>query len=454
MKERNTSMLEGSIWKNLLKFAFPLFLGNLFQQLYNTVDALIVGHFMDESALAAVTSSGSLIFMLVGFFGGVSAGAGVVIAKHFGAKETDRMKKVMHTAVATGVIVGIFLTIFGILTTPTILKWMDTPDNVLPNSVSYFRVYFLGAIFMVMYNVAVSILQATGDSKHPLYYLITSSITNIILDLLFVGVFKWGVWSAAFATTIAQGVSVCLAYRRLLNVDSPAKIFIKDIKIDKESLKDIIRFGLPSGIQNSIIAVANVVVQSNINGFGDFAMAGCGSYFKVEGFAFLPITCFSMAISTFVGQNLGAKKYDRVKKGALLGIICSVILAEVVGLLIYLFAPQLISMFNDNPEVISFGVRQARTESLFYCVLAFSHCAAGVMRGSGNAKVPMYTMLAAWCIIRIIYVTVMLNFFPNIETIFTAYPVTWSISTLIFGFCLLKTDWIHRFEKLDANKTN
>jgi len=450
--QKESTMTEGVIWKKLLKFAFPLFLGNLFQQLYNTVDALIVGNFMDEAALAAVTSSGSLIFMLVGFFGGVSAGAGVVIAKHFGAKDTDNMKKVMHTAVAAGLIIGAILTAVGVLTTPTILRWMGTPDNVLPNSISYFRVYFYGALFMVMYNISVSIMQATGDSKHPLYFLIISSVTNIILDLLFIGVFKWGVWSAALATTIAQGVSVILSYARLFRVDSPARIYFGQIKIHLQSLKDILRFGLPSGLQNSIIAIANVVVQSNINSFGDIAMAGCGSYFKIEGFAFLPITCFSMAISTFVGQNLGAKQYDRVKKGAIFGIICSVILAEVVGILINVFSPQLIALFDDNPEVIAFGVKQAKLESLFYCVLAFSHCAAGVMRGSGNAKVPMFTMLAAWCVLRITYITVMIHFIPRIEVVFSAYPVTWTVSTVIFAFCLLKTDWIHKFDRIEAKQ--
>ena len=453
MQSGGGTLTEGVIWKKLLMFAFPILLGNIFQQLYNAVDALIVGHFMDNSALAAVTSSGSLIFMLVGFFNGIAIGAGVVIARFYGAKDHQGLKLAVHTDIAFGLVAGVILTILGVSYTPTILQWMGTPENVLPNSISYFRFYFLGAIFVVMYNICVGILQAVGDSKHPLYYLIVSSLLNVVLDLLFVGVFRWGVWSAAFATSLSQGVSVVLCLRRLMKYDTPYRLYLRQIRFHLPTLRNVIRFGLPSGVQNSIIAFANLIVQSNINRFGDAAMAGCGSYAKVEGFAFLPITCFAMALSTFVGQNLGAKQYDRVKKGVRFGVLCSVTLAELVGVAIFFFGNDLVALFGNDPDMVAYGARQARVEALAYFLLAFSHCIAGIMRGAGKATVPMFTMLISWCAIRIIYITVMIRQFNRIEVIFSAYPLTWFISSVIFLVYFLKADWLHNFDRLEGKKS-
>lgn len=453
MQSGEGTLTEGVIWKKLLMFAFPILLGNIFQQLYNAVDALIVGHFMDNSALAAVTSSGSLIFMLVGFFNGIAIGAGVVIARFYGAKDHQGLKLAVHTDIAFGLVAGVILTILGVSFTPTILQWMGTPENVLPNSISYFRFYFLGAIFVVMYNICVGILQAVGDSKHPLYYLIVSSLLNVVLDLLFVGVFRWGVWSAAFATSLSQGVSVVLCLRRLMKYDTPYRLYLRQIRFHLPTLRNVIRFGLPSGVQNSIIAFANLIVQSNINRFGDAAMAGCGSYAKVEGFAFLPITCFAMALSTFVGQNLGAKQYDRVKKGVRFGVLCSVTLAELVGVAIFFFGDDLVALFRNDPDMVAYGARQARVEALAYFLLAFSHCIAGIMRGAGKATVPMFTMLISWCAIRIIYITVMIRQFNRIEVIFSAYPLTWFISSVIFLVYFLKADWLHNFDRLEGKKS-
>ena len=453
MQSGEGTLTEGVIWKKLLMFAFPILLGNIFQQLYNAVDALIVGHFMDNSALAAVTSSGSLIFMLVGFFNGIAIGAGVVIARFYGAKDHQGLKLAVHTDIAFGLVAGVILTILGVSFTPTILQWMGTPENVLPNSISYFRFYFLGAIFVVMYNICVGILQAVGDSKHPLYYLVVSSLLNVVLDLLFVGVFRWGVWSAAFATSLSQGVSVVLCLRRLMKYDTPYRLYLRQIRFHLPTLRNVIRFGLPSGVQNSIIAFANLIVQSNINRFGDAAMAGCGSYAKVEGFAFLPITCFAMALSTFVGQNLGAKQYDRVKKGVRFGVLCSVTLAELVGVAIFFFGNDLVALFGNDPGMVAYGARQARVEALAYFLLAFSHCIAGIMRGAGKATVPMFTMLISWCAIRIIYITVMIRQFNRIEVIFSAYPLTWFISSVIFLVYFLKADWLHNFDRLEGKKS-
>lgn len=442
-----TLLTEGTIWKKIIAFAFPLFLGNVFQQLYNMADSLIVGNFIDSDALAAVSSSGSVIFLLVGFFNGISVGAGVVIARYYGARDTEKVERAIHTTVAFGLAAGILMTIIGIFLTPQILIWMATPAEVLPNSILYFRIYFCGSLAFVLYNIFVGILQAVGDSRHPLIYLIISSITNIILDLLFVAVLHLGVGSAAAATIISQFISALLCFIRLVRTKEEYRIQVRKIRFDMFMLKQVIRNGLPTGVQNSIIAFANIVVQSNINAFGKMAVAGCGAYSKIEGFGFLPINCFAMALTTFISQNLGARQYDRVKKGARFGILCSVTLAEIIGILIYIFSPILIAAFNSDPEVIAFGVTQAHTVTLFYCLLAYSHCLAGIFRGSGRSIVPMVVMMVCWCVIRVSYITIIVRFIPVINVIFWAYPLTWSLSTIIFTIYYFKSDWIHNYEK-------
>ena len=449
MNDKN-ALTEGVIWKKMLLFALPVFLGNVFQQFYNAFDSWCVGNFLGEDALAAVSSSGSLIFMLIGFFNGVAMGAGVLIARCYGAKDYDAMEKAIHTDVAFGLCAGVVLSILGVTFSPVILRWMGTPEDVMPQSVSYFRYYFCGSVFSVSYNIFVGIHHAVGDSRHPLYYLILSTCINVVLDLLFVGVFRLGVGSAALATTISQGVSALLCCVHLMKVDAPYRLYLKKIRFHWDSLKNIIRFGLPSGVQNSVIAFANLVVQTNINSFGKAAMAGCGSYAKIEGFAFLPVTCFTQALSTFVGQNLGAKKYDRVKKGVAFGVACSCTMAELIGVVSYLFAPQLIAFFNDSPQVVEYGVRHMRTICLFYCLLALSHCIAGVLRGAGKAMVPMVTMLSCWCAIRVTYVTVALRFVNELTTVSWAYPITWTCSSIAFLVYFFKADWMHGFDRLET----
>ena len=444
------SLTQGSIWKCMLLFALPVFLGNLFQQFYNAFDSWCVGNYIGEDALAAVGSSGSLIFMMVSFFNGMSMGAGVVIARLFGAREYDPMRKAIHTAIVFGLVTGIVLTAVGVGFTPVILRWMGTPEDVLPQSIRYFRWYFAGAVFIVMYNIFVGILHAVGDSRHPLYYLMFSTVINIILDMLFVAVLGFGVGSAAVATTISQGISALLCCIHLVRIDAPYKVSLKEIRFEKKSLMDIIRYGLPSGVQNSVISLANVVVQANINSFGKAAMAGCAAYSKLEGFAFLPVMCFTQALSTFVGQNLGAHQHSRVKKGVWFGLGCSCVMAEIIGLLSYFFAPQLIGLFNDSADVIGYGVRHMQAISLFYCLLAFSHCMAAVMRGAGKATVPMFTMLACWCVFRVTYITVAVRFINELTTVSFAYPITWTLSSIVLFVYFCKADWIHNFDRLEA----
>lgn len=428
-------------------FALPIFLGQLLQQLYNVVDSIVVGRVLGKEALAAVSSSGNLIFLIVGFVNGLFMGSGVIIGKRYGAKEDNGVKIAAHTSVGFGLIMGIVLTAVGIVITPILLRLMKTPSDVLPNSILYFRIYFCGGLGIVMYNTCCGIFQAMGDSKHPLYYLITSAVTNTLLDILFVKFLNFGIAGAAAATAISQFLSATLAFTKLTKVDGPHRIVIRDIRIDRPTLAAELKLGLPTGVQNSVIAIANVIVQSNINTFGSDAMAGCGSFAKLEGFAFLPITSFSMALTTFISQNLGAKKYDRAKKGSRFGLVSGIVLSELIGVTFYLFAPTFISLFTSEPSVIDIGTLQAHTETLFFFLLAWSHCMAGILRGAGKTSVPMIVMLVCWCLIRITYITVALRFFPTIRTIFWAYPLTWSLSSIIFTVYYLKADWIHAFEK-------
>ena len=307
-KKPTTLMTEGVIWKKIIAFAVPIFFGNLFQQLYNTADSLIVGNFVGSDALAAVSSSGNLIFLMVGFFSGIAMGAGVVIARYYGARSTQEVSLAVHTLVAFGLAAGVALTVAGVMATPQILIWMGTPETVFPKSVLYFRIYFAGSLGFVMYNVFVGILQSVGDSKHPLIYLIISSITNVLLDLLFIAVFGMGVGAAALATILSQFASALLCLWRLMRTNEEYRIELRKIRFDGNMMRQVISNGLPAGVQNSIIALANVVVQSNINVFGMTAVAGCGAYSKIEGFGFLPITCFALSMTTFISQNLGAKE--------------------------------------------------------------------------------------------------------------------------------------------------
>ena len=437
-------MTSGSISKRMIFFALPLLLGNLFQQLYNTVDSLIVGNFLGSSALAAVSSSGSLIFMLIGFLSGISSGAGVVVSRYFGAEDKNNVHCAVHTTVAFGLVAGVLMTAIGVLLSPQILIWMGTPKSVMPGSTIYLQIYFSGSLGFVMYNIFVGILQAVGDSRHPLYYLMISSVINLILDILFIEVFHTGIGGAALATVISQMFSAILCFIQLLRTNDSYKLQITKIRFDSRMLGQIIRIGLPSGVQNSIIAFANVVVQSYINAFGEMAMAGYGAYSKIEGFAFLPINSFTMAMTTFVGQNIGAGQTERTRKGARFGILTTIILAELIGIVVFLLAPQLIAAFDSTPEVIRFGVEKARTAALFYCLLAYSHSVASILRGAGKAVVPMIIMMAFWCVIRVAFLAVSIPLTHAIQMVYVVYPLTWGLSSTVFFFYYKQANWMNQ----------
>ena len=447
MKSNSRDLTTGPIGRGILAFAIPLFLGQLLQQLYNVADAWVVGNFANNNAFAAVSSTGSMVFLIIGFFNGVAMGGGVVISKYFGARNYEAVDKAVHTNFLFGIIASVLATVVGLIAAPWLLTIMKTPAEVMPESLTYLRIYFAGVSTIIMYNIGMAIMRALGDSIHPLYYLILSSIVNVILDLFFVAVLGWGVAGAGIATVIAQGISAVMCIVRMCRLEGAGKLKLSSLKYYPDFMGEVIVQGLPNGVQNSVISIGNMVVQTNINSFGSYAMSGVGAYSKIEGFAFLPITSMSISLPTFIGQNLGAKKYDRAKKGAAFGIISSVALAEVIGIIVYNFAPQLLKFFVNVDEAVAIGQGHARIISLFFCLLAFSHCAAGVLRGCGKSIVPMITMLAFWCGVRIAYVTATLHFIPKFSVISWAYPLTWSLSSIVFLIFLLKSDWVHTFEK-------
>ena len=354
----------------------------------------------------------------------------------------ERVQKAIHTMLAGGLAVGVFLTFAGAALSPVLLRMMGTPESVLPQSIRYFRTYFYGSLAFILYNACMGVLQAVGDSRHPLYYLIISSLVNVALDLLFVGVLHFGVASAAAATAISQVVATALCLYRLMHSDRDYRVSLRKLGFDWEALRAILANGVPSGLANCIISFANVVVQANINAFGAAAMAGCGAHSRIEGFAFLPVTCFNMALTTFVSQNLGAGRPDRVKKGMRTGILCSSGIAGAVSLIIWIFSPQLIGLFDSNPEVIAFGVMHQRTTMPFFFLAAYTHACAATLRGAGKANVAMLGMAVCWCVIRVPYVTLATHLRPVLTTVSWAYPITWLLSSLFFTVYCLKTDWM------------
>ncbi len=447
MQHSEVRMTSGSISRQMINFAVPLFVGNLFQQLYNTADAMIVGRMLGSNALAAVSATWNLIFLLISFFMGISAGAGVLISRYFGADDTENLQNAIHTNLAFSFAAGILITIIGTTLTPEILRLMDTPKDVMSLSVSYTRIYFAGSLGLVLYNSLRGIMQAVGDGKNPLYYLIFSSLLNVILDFAFIGLFHAGVGGAAFATIIAQFVSGFLCLRNLMKAEDKIRVSLRKIRFDPRMLRLILKYGLPSGLQNSVIALANVVVQANINAFGAMAVAGCGAYSKLEGFAFLPITSFTIALTTFVGQNLGARQLDRAKQGAAFGVVTCLIVSELLGVLLYISSPFLIGLFTSEPEAISFGVGKAKICALFFFLLAASHSLAAVLRGAGKAVIPMISMLSFWCVFRVSFLKIAVPVYQTIDVVNWVYPLTWFLSTVFLAVYAFHADWVHAFEK-------
>ena len=428
---KQTMMTEGAIWKKILFFSIPLILGNLFQQLYNTVDSIIVGNFIGSNALAAVGSGGSFINLLIGFCVGASAGAGVVISQAYGAQDEERVQKAVHTTVAIAITAGIIVTIAGIILAPVVHNIMGTPTEVYEDAVTYLRVYFGGMVFSVVYNMSAGILNAVGNSRRSLIYLMIAAFSNIFLDLFFVVVLKMGVVGVALATDISQFLSCVFIIGYLLKTNEVYKLKICEIRFHGNLVSKIIKIGLPTGIQNIVIALSNVIIQSGINSFGPVVMAGFTSYVKIDGFNFLPVMSFSMAATTFTGQNIGAEKIDRVKKGMKISLAMGMGYAMATGILLYTIAPYAMGIFTQDPEVVTCGVYLMKFFCPFYWILAFIHVMAGTIRGTGKTLPPMIIILVSLCLFRIIWIATVVPMIGELYSLIMVYPLSFVVGATL-----------------------
>lgn len=446
VEERNfnphTDLIRGNIFTSILLFSIPLLIGNLFQQLYNTVDSYVVGNYVNTGALAAVGASASIINMLVGFFMGLSAGAGVVISQYFGGGRKENMSDAIHSALALTALLSVIFTVLGIAFTKPLLYAIGIPEEVLPHSTQYLTIYFAGITFSLFYNIGAGILRAVGDSKNPLYYLVVACVVNIILDFLFVCGFHMGVAGVAIATVIAQAVSSAMVMYKLMHTHEDYRVELKKIHFHKHMIKKIIAIGFPTALQQSITSFSNVIVQSYINGFGTAAIAGYSATIRVDGFLQLTIQSFSMTIITFVGQNIGAKEYHRVKKGVFAAWLMNTAIILVGCLAMGFAGAQLIGIFTNDAEVIANGSMMLRLFSYAYWVLPIIHMLGGALRGAGKSQVPMYFMLACFVVLRQIYLAVVLPMTHSLFAVMAGWPATWVVCAIGMAIYYFRVDWL------------
>lgn len=441
-KNKTLDMTEGSIVKKLLLFSIPLILGNLLQQTYNTVDSIIVGNYVGSNALAAVGSSAMLIYLLIGFSQGIAVGAGVIISQAIGAKDHKRINLSVHTAIMIAILLGLFLSVIGFIFTPQLLIWMKTPPEIMSESIEYLRLFSLGLVFSIVYNMEAGILNAVGNSKRSLLYLGIASVTNIFLDLLFVRGFNMGIKGVAIATNISQFISCILALIFLLRVNDTYKVYLRKIKIHKKIASNIIKVGFPTGIQSTVVSFSNVLIQTSINVFGPSIIAGFGIYLKIDGFNILPILSLSMASTTFTGQNYGARKKDRVKRGMWITLIMSIIYTIITGILILVFSRPLVSLFTKDENIIKAGILSMKYFCPFYSLLAMLHSLAGTVRGAGKTIPPMLVLLFSMCIFRVFWIHFILPLDNTVENILVLYPITWGIGLILMTLYTWKAKWI------------
>lgn len=433
-------LTKGPIRGKMLHFALPVCAGQLLQQLYNTVDAWVIGQFADNDAFAAVSTMGIVVFLIIGFCIGMSMGGSVIISRYYGSKDPDLTSKAIHSHYLMAAFVSAGATVLGLIFAPRILVWIGTPASVMPHAKAYLIIYFAGVSTVIFYNMGMSVLRSLGDSFHPLCYLIFSTFLNILLDLLFVAcpIFRWGVSGAALATVISQGVSAILCITRQMKQRGYMRLTLSGIRLYPSLLREMARLGLPSGIQNSVLTIGNLVVQKNVNAFGTYAMSGFGAYVKIESFVFVPILSMSQTLPTFISQNLGAGRNDRARRGAIFGTGLAVICAGITGVLISICSPVLLRIFIRNPQALSYGIMHSHIVPLFYGLLAFAHCSAGILRGCKRAFFPMLNMLIFWCAGRVLYVTIAIQIRPVFTTISWAYPLAWGASGIVFLYLLTR----------------
>lgn len=435
-------MTSGSITKLLILFALPLLLGNLFQQFYNTVDVLVVGNFVGKEALAAVGSTTVIINTLVLFFNGVSIGAGVIISQYFGAHDEERLHRAIETTMAVTFFFSVLFTIIGCAMVPFMLRLMSTPEDVLPSASVYLRIYFSGIAGLLIYNMGSAILRAVGDTKHPLLFLCVSSLTNVVLDLLFVISFHMGIAGVGYATIISQFFSALLVLYYLSNANDIYRFVWHEMRVDKDILKQIFVIGLPAGVQSAITCFSNVFVQSYINSFGASCMAGWSCYTKIDQFIILPMQSMGQAVTTFVGQNTGAGDIERAKKGTYTGLGISILITLAGAIPLWLFAPGIVQLFTQDASVIQYGVLFMHLNMIFVTACCFNQLLAGALRGVGDARTPMIIMLLSFVLFRQIYLFIATRIVNTPLVVGFGYPAGWMLcSTLLIVY--------YRFSKWD-----
>lgn len=425
---KSVNLTEGNILKQLLLFSIPLLLSNLLQQLYNTVDLLIVGRYAGKAAMAGVGSTGALCNMLVGLFMGIAMGTSVKTAQYFGAEDYDGLYKTVHSAIGLALSSGAVLTVLGIAAARQLLIMMKTPTDVMPEALIYIRIFFIGIIPLLVYNVGAGILRAAGDSQRPFNFLIVSAVSNILLDLIFVKKLGMGAGGVAAATVISQVISMVLVIVTLVRSTTPYRLFLKDIKVHIKEAEEIFSIGVPAGLQAVVISLSNVLIQSKINGFGSDCVAGISAASRIDGFIFAAFQAVALAMTTFAGQNLGAKKYRRLHKGTRIGIGLAMAVAAVLAALTMIFLKPLLALFNDDPAVIAYGIRMVRVLAPTYIIFSASEVLAGVIRGSGKALPPMLSAMINMCGMRMLWLYAVLPFRYSIDTVVLSYPVSWVLT--------------------------
>lgn len=425
---RGVDMTRGNVYGLLIEFAVPLLLGNLFQQLYNTVDTWVVGNYVGKEAFSAVGTVNPIINMLIGFFMGLSVGAGVVISQYYGAKQHDKVSDTVHTALVMTAVLGVVFTAIGVSMTPLMLHFMKTPPEVLPEAKQYLTIYFSGIFGLMLYNIGAGILRAVGDSQRPFYFLVLSASLNIVLDLLFVLAFHMGVAGVAYATILSQGISALLVLLVLLRADNCCRVQVRKLRMHWDVLKKIVKVGIPAAIQMAITAFSNVFVQSYINYFGADCMGGWTAYTKIDAFLFLPMQSVAMGATTFVGQNLGVNDVQRARQGVSAALKISALITVALMVPVVAFASHLVRFFNDTPEVIEFGTLFLRMMSPFYVLCCVNQILSGSLRGAGDSRTPMIIMLGSFVVFRQIYLFLITHFVSNtIVPVALGYPAGWLV---------------------------
>lgn len=434
-------MTEGVIWRQLVDFAVPLFVGNIFQQLYNTVDSVVVGNFVGADALGAVTSTVPIVFTFISLFIGMTMGASVVIAQYFGAGDVLNLRRAVHTAVVATVVLSLVLSAAGYVATPALLRFMNTPASIMPEAATYLQIYMLGLIGLMLYNMGSAILRAVGDSLRPLFLLILSSVLNIALDLLFVISFKAGVAGVAWATILSQLVSGLVVFRLLFRSRECHSITWGEMRVDRHILRRILDLGLPSGVQLALTSFSNVFVQGYINAYGAASASGWGIYVRIDAFVFLPIQSMGMAVTTFTGQNAGALRADRVRAGVRASLGISAGITALIVAVIYASAPWMVALFNRDDEVLRYGVLFLRLNSVFDLLNVVYIIYGGALRGVGNARTPMYFMLGSFVLFRQVYLLVASRLTDSITPIALSYPAGWLLCSVLLILYVRKNGW-------------